>query len=133
MKFPIWLTQTPKRLFLIDGLGALVSAVMLGVVWVAFESFFGLPSSTCYFLALFPCLFAIYDAYAFFSKRQKISLLLKGIALLNTGYCVLSLALATYHYASLTTYGWVYLLLEIGIVLGLASVEWRMGTKVHLD
>jgi hypothetical protein len=54
-----WSNTNPKKLFLIDGLGALLSAILLGVVLVQLEYLFGIPKSTLYFLASLPCLFTI--------------------------------------------------------------------------
>ena len=51
----------PKKLFLIDGLGAILSAFLLGYVLVKLERVFGIPSKTLYFLATLPMFFVIYD------------------------------------------------------------------------
>ena len=63
-------TSTPKQLFILDGLGALLSAFLLGVVLVKLESVFGIPKNTLYFLAFLPCLFAIYDFYCYFQAKE---------------------------------------------------------------
>lgn len=60
----------PRRLFLIDGLGAIVSAVLLGVVLVRFEHLFGMPQKARYFLALFPSFFAGYDIFCYIQIRE---------------------------------------------------------------
>ncbi|MFT4834676.1 MAG: hypothetical protein ACI8WP_001439 [Flavobacteriaceae bacterium] len=39
-------TKNPRGLFLLDGLGEVLSAVMLGLVLVPFNEFFGFPVST---------------------------------------------------------------------------------------
>ena len=49
--------KKPKRLFIIDGIGAITSAFMLGIILVKLENIFGIPSSTLYLLAAFPMLF----------------------------------------------------------------------------
>lgn len=46
-----WGNANPKKLFQIDGLGAILSAILLGIILVRFERFFGIPVSTLYFLA----------------------------------------------------------------------------------
>jgi hypothetical protein len=55
------ITSNPKLLFLIDGVGALLSAFLLGVVLASAETTFGMPSKTLYFLATLACLFALYS------------------------------------------------------------------------
>lgn len=113
----------PQRLFLVDGLGALTSAFWLGFILVQLESIFGIPRSTLYFLALLPGIFALYNFYCFIRIKERIGLFLKVIAYLNIAYCGLSLGLAFYHYPVITYFGWIYLLLEISLVLALAKLE----------
>jgi len=120
----------PKKLFLIDGLGAILSAFLLGVVLVKFETIFGIPSSTLYLLATIPIFFATYDFYCYKKRHQKTGLSLKGIALLNLLYCCVSLGLVFYHFDTITNLGWVYILIEITIVLLLAVIEFRVGRKI---
>lgn len=118
-----------KKLFLIDGIGALLSIFLLGVVLVKFESYFGMPKPTLYFLAFWPCLFFIYDMLCFFLAKQKLNILLKGIAFANVGYCILSVVTAIFHYSSITYLGWIYISLEIIIVLIIASIEFKVANK----
>jgi len=91
-----------QNIFLIDGVGALVSAFLLAVVLVQLESYFGIPSSALYFLAVFPVIFAIYDFYCFYNVRNKLDRFLKGIAVANLLYCCLSLGVLFYHLETLT-------------------------------
>jgi len=123
--------EQPNKLFLIDGFGAALSAFLLGVVMVELEGVFGIPGPTLYFLALFPCLFAIYDMYSYRSKRKNIGELLKGIAFMNIAYSILSLGLAMYHAEVITYFGWGYLLLEIMIVIALANIELKTARDLH--
>lgn len=118
----------PKKLFVIDGIGALLSALLLGVVLVRFENLFGIPARFLYFLAAFPLLFACYDFYAY--RRLNTAFLLKGIALLNYFYCGLSLSIALRHMDSITSLGWIYMWAELGIVFVLATVEFGVGKKM---
>lgn len=78
---------TAKQLFLIDGLGALVSAFMLGIILVYLEPIFGIPKQVLYFLAMLPCCFAVYDAYCY--TRNKSGMFLKGIAVANLVYSLI--------------------------------------------
>jgi len=112
-----------RKLLLVDGIGALISAFLLGVVLVALEPIFGIPRLTLYFLALLPCLFAFYDFY-YYQKKGKAQIgALRRIAYINIGYCFLSFAFAVYHIDELTLYGWAYIIVEIIIVLALAVLE----------
>lgn len=127
MKF----NKSPKRLFIVDGVGALLSAFLLGIVLVYFESFFGIPKNVLYILASFPILFAILDFFFLFQNRTKVGRNLKLIALLNIFYCFLSIGLAVMHIDAISRFGWASISVEILIVLALAAVEYKVGQKGH--
>lgn len=115
----------PERLFLIDAFGAIISAFLLGVILVKLEGIFGIPLPALYLLALLPSGFALYDFYCFFRVKENIGLFLKGIAYINLSYCCISLGLAFYHYKKITYLGWTYVVLEIFMVIVLATLEFR--------
>ena len=120
----------PKSLFLIDGFGAIVSAFLLGIVWVKFEKTIGIPASTLYFLAMLPLLFAIYDCYCYGKEIKKTTALLKAIAVANILYCFLSLGCAFYHFKTITYFGYIYIIIEILIILVLARIELKVAQKL---
>jgi hypothetical protein len=119
-----------KKLFIIDGFGALISAFLLGVILVRYESVFGLPISTLYFLAFWPCLFVFYDLYCYFRIENKTGFFLKGIAFANITYCILSIATAFYHSTTITHVGWIYIVLEIIVVLILVKIELKVANDL---
>lgn len=125
------LTSNPKRLFLIDGFGALLSAFLLGFVLVRLEHLFGIPPSVLYILATFPIAFAVYDFLCYAMIKSNVPPFLKGIANANLLYCILSITLAFYHRQELTNLGWVYIILEITIVIFLAKVELKAATILN--
>ena len=120
----------PKQLFLIDGIGALLSAFLLGIVLVRFEHMFRIPTSVLYVLAVIPLFFAVYDFYFYRKGHQKLGLALKGIALLNLIYCSISIGVLWYHFDQVKLLGWIYIIVEIVIVLFLAMVEFKTGNEM---
>ncbi|NLR93794.1 MULTISPECIES: hypothetical protein [Flammeovirga] len=124
-----WGNQNPRKIFIIDGIGACISSVMLGVILVHFEQLFGIPISTLYVLAIFPCLFAVYDLVCYFVNIKSISIYIKGIAVFNLLYCFLSLSFGIYHKEQITLLGWSYLIAEAIIILLLASVELSINSN----
>jgi hypothetical protein len=119
----------PKTLFLIDGLGAILSALMLGVVLVHFQDLIGMPIRALYVLAFLPCLFMIYSFSCFFFLRDNWSPYLKFIAIVNFLYCLLSIGMMIVHRESLTVIGYIYFIVEIIIVLVIAGIEYRASKK----
>ena len=121
----------PKRLFILDGLGALFSAFLIGVVLVKYEAIFGIPKEVLYLLATIPVGFALFDLSSYLIKSIHISLHLRIIASLNIAYCFLSLLKAFHHQNTITIFGWFYLLSEIAIVVFLAIMEWKVSTRLR--
>ena len=124
-----WGSRNPKNLFILDGFGALLSAFLLGVVLVQFESIFGIPRSTLYILAALPCLFVLYYVLGYRSKNN--SQYLQGIARMNIGYSLVSLAFAFYHVKVISLFGWGYLVAEILIILSLAGIELAVARRIN--
>ncbi len=116
----------PKFLFLTDGVGAMVSAFLLGVILVRFEAIFGIPKSMLFLLAILPLFFAMFDFYAFKSAPDRYSRYFKVIASLNVAYCFLSIGLAFYHSEVVTYWGWGYIIGEVMIISVLIYLELKM-------
>ncbi|MFN0275123.1 MAG: hypothetical protein ACKVPJ_05225 [Chitinophagales bacterium] len=125
-----WGKDNPKKVFLVDCVGAILSAFLLGIVLVQLERIFGIPKPTLYFLATLPCLFAMYDLYCYFKISKKPGLFLKGIAIANLLYGVLSIGLAIYHCNTITQWGWAYIIGEIMIVTAIAVFEWNVANRL---
>lgn len=123
-------TLNPKKLLLIDGLGAVLSAFLLGVVLVNFESTIGVPSSTLYLLAVLPIFFAFYDIYCYQKTCNELQPFLKGIAILNLLYCCFSIGVAFYHFKTITSIGWIYILVEILIIIVLSTIELAVAKRL---
>ena len=112
-----------SRLFLVDGLGALVTASMLGLVLTTFEPAFGMPTRVLVPLASVAAVFAAYS-FTCYAKAAPPKFLLP-IAIANTLYCAATLALVLLFHESLTWLGHAYFLGEIAIVLTLVRFEVR--------
>ena len=121
--------MSAKILFIIDGLGALLSAFLLGVVLVQLENLFGMPKETLYFLAFLPCLFALYDLICYLKVKQNELFFLKGIAIANLLYCCLSILFVKQHYAQLSKLGLAYFTLELVVVVALGSIQLKTALK----
>jgi len=122
--------SSPRKLFLIDGFGAILSSFLLGVVLVKFERYIGIPASTLYLLASLPIFFASYDFYCFRKKNANYGALLKGISIINFLYCFLSIGFSFYHLETITATGWAYILIEVLIVMFIATIEFKVAKKL---
>jgi len=124
------MTLSPKMLFLIDGMGALLSAFLLGVILTRFESTFGMPRKSLYFLSFLPIIFAIYDFSCYLRIRKYWKSFLKIIAIARGIYCCISIGFVIHHFQELTNLGFIYFLLEFTIVIILASVELKTAARL---
>lgn len=117
------LTGNPRRLLLIDGLGALVTACSLAFVLAPLETYFGMPRDILYPLAIAAGCFALYSwsCYLFTDGKRPIYLAL--IATANLIYCCVTGWLLLHLHEQLTALGIIYFLLEILIILVLVRVE----------
>lgn len=112
-----------KKIFLIDSLGALLSAFLLGVVLVKFEIAFGMPSDVLYFLAALACVLAAYSYLSYLFVKENWKIFLKIIGVANVVYTFITLILVLYFYTEITILGLLYFLAEICIIVILAKIE----------
>ena len=115
-----------KNVFLLDGIGAVVSASIMGLLVAQQVSLFGLPSNDAYFLAAFPCVFFVYSIYCHFNLPVDWKPYLKMIIIANLLYCFISIGVVFYHFASLTNNGLAYFILEIIVILIVVVLELRV-------
>lgn len=113
----------PKKLFLIDSLGGLLSALLLGAFIARFENTFGMPPKVLYSLSFIACVYAIYSFVNYWRMRENWKPYMRVIAGANLLYCYLTVGLVIYYYQRLTRLGLTYFLLEIVIIIGLAIME----------
>ncbi len=122
----------PRQLFLVDGAGAFLSALMLGVVLIRLESYFGIPPRMLLILAAFPVLFVVYDLCCVMFHPRSPGLFLRIIGFANLCYVFICFFLIIDHSGSILRPGWIYLVSEMLIVaaigFGELCVSWQLAT-----
>jgi len=119
-----------KNIFLIDAIGALLSALLLIFLIAQYQSFFGFPSAVALQLSILPMIFFVYSFTCHLVRPVKFfSPLSKTIAGLNVLYCCLSIALVVYFYNQISVFGIFYFSMEKLIVLCLAIWEWKVSVR----
>ncbi len=120
------LISNPRKVFLIDGFGAIVSAFSLGILLVQFETMFGMPKEKLYYLAIAAVIFATYSlsCYFFFSNKNW-QRYLTIIAISNFIYSLITFSLIIRLSHKLIIWGFIYFLLEIIILLILIWIEYK--------
>lgn len=124
---PTLATLTVRQLFLIDALGAVLTAVMLGVLLPALEPHFGMPRRVLVPLSAVALGFAVYSATC--HRRAARARWMLVIATANALYCLGTLSLVLHFRASLTWLGVAYFLGEAVVILSLVVVEMRVALR----
>ena len=117
-----------KKIFLIDSLGALISAIILLVI-SQFESQFGISRNLSLILIPLPIIFSVFSFVSYKLDNEKWKSLLKIIAIANLSYCCLTLYLTLINFATLKNLGITYFVVEIFIIFLLAMFELKIANK----
>ena len=124
----------PKKIFLIDGAGALLTALTLIFAPVLLPGIFGLPQAQTMLLGSIAVCIAVYSLYNYVRfNPTRWKLLLRIIALANLAYCLLSLVVLLYFYKQVTVIGWIYFTGEIAIIISLFLWEMNILNRYNLE
>lgn len=127
--FQHFLAWTPRRLFLVDALGALLTTSILGFILPHFAQSWGIPRRDLYFLAGGVLLLFFYSISIFLIQPRYWLMYLRIIAGANFSYCLLTLALLWHWRQSAQALAYAYFIGEALVIFGIALLEWRYGQK----
>jgi hypothetical protein len=119
------LISNPRTLLLIDGIGALVTALLLVLIRNVFNEYFAMPVAVLNMLAGIAFCFSLFSLGSYALARASWRSCLHIISIANLLYCCLTLGLLVYHYQQVTALAIAYFLGEAGIIFGLVVVERR--------
>jgi len=114
----------PRRIFLFDALGALLTATILGGILPSFSETLGMSARLLYLLGGLALLFFVYSFLVFLIRPFAWVGYLQVIALANFSYCLLTLGLLWYWQDHLNPLAWVYFIGEALVIMGIAALEW---------
>ncbi len=118
-----------KNIFLVDGIGALVTATIMGLILPALNQYIGMPLNVLYGLCGLGLVYAAYSLSCFFFANHDKPVFLMIIMWANFLYCPLTLVLTYLHFDQLTTLGVIYFIAEIPVLLGIVFIEWKVYQK----
>lgn len=124
------LASEPKKLFLIDSLGAILTVFFLFVVLRNFDEYVGMPKNILTYLSITGALFCIYSTACFFFLKKHWTPFIIAISIANLLYAILTMGLLIIYSPVLTTIGLTYFLLEIAIICGLVYIELKVATAI---
>jgi hypothetical protein len=129
-KIVLKLAQKPKKLFLIDAIGAMITTVILVVILFNFNHYFGISKTTFSYLSLFVAFLCIYSTTCFFFLKDNWVIYIRIISSANLLYCLLTLGLMIFNHAELTIIGLIYFLVEMVIIIGLVYIELSVANTI---
>lgn len=121
------LVRSPRTLFLVDGVGALVTALLVGVVLPTLGEHIGTPRPVLRALAMTAAVLAAYSLTCAATRPKRWPGYLRGIALANAAYCVVTAAFLIRFSATLHALDWLYFVGEIVVVCALVTFELRVA------
>jgi O-antigen/teichoic acid export membrane protein len=116
----------PRKIFLLDGIGALATALLLLALVAPLEGFFKMPATMVYKLSILAVAFAIYSLSCWYGNPKQWKRYLAIIASANLLYCLLTLALVLYHWDTISVWGIAYFGVEMLVIVLLVAIETRV-------
>ncbi len=120
------LAQKPRALFLVDGIGAFITAFLLLVILRTFNEYVGMPPAVLTCLSIIAAAFCLNSMACYFLLNNNWQPFLKAISVANLFYCCLTMGLIIYNYKNLTSLGIIYFLAEIIIIVVLVYLELKV-------
>jgi hypothetical protein len=117
-------------LFLIDSLGAVLTAFFLFVLMRPFNEYIGIPETVLTFLSVIAICFCVYSATCFLFLKGRRTPFIRLIGIANLLYCALTTGLLIKYFPLLKIIGTIYFLIEIIIICVLGYVELNVATEI---
>lgn len=115
------LKTNPKRIFLIDALGALLTSILLFGVLAQLEQYFGMPSNALYVLSVIAfCLF-VYSIICHQLIKSNWKPFLRMVMIFNSIYLLFSIGLIFSCFEKISGLGFIYFIVEF-IVIGIIII-----------
>lgn len=120
---------TNRKLFLVDGLGALLSFSCLSSIALFFPEWIGLPEKSFLILCIFAFLLSVYSLTMASLKREVSGYFFRILAIANSTYCLVSIYFLVSNWVQITPFGVTYLTLEKLVVGILVYFEIKKGNQ----
>lgn len=124
-----YFSEKQQALFVIDSIGAFMTAFSLFVIVPQFMVHFGMPEKQLTFLSAIAACFGIYSAACFLFLKGSLTPYIRFIGMANLLYCALTIGLLIGYYPMMTTIGITYFVMEIVIICALSYLEFQVTTS----
>lgn len=117
------LAREPKKLFLVDSFGAMLTAFFLFIIMKNYNDYFGMPPNILTSLVIVAAVFSIYSLSCFLFLKECFTTYIVVISITNLLYSLFTAGCLIVYYPILTTICIVYFLLEIAVISLLVYIE----------
>lgn len=121
--------SNPRKVFLVDCVGATLTVFFLLVILAKHEGIFGMPKQIVYYLASIASLFAFYSLLCYVANFKNWPRYLRIIMTANLVYCCLTITAVIYYFNKLTFLGILYFLMEVLLIIAVVVME-KMTTTI---
>lgn len=121
--------EKQKTLFLVDSVGAFMTAFFLFVVMRQYDEYFGMPERELIYLSAIAASYCIYSAACYLFVQRAIVHFMAFIGFANIIYSVVTIILMIRYYPILTKIGVLYFMTEIVVIWALSYLELRVATE----
>jgi hypothetical protein len=125
------LSNNAKVVFLIDAIGALLSALFIFIILNYFENQIGLPAKTLIFLIIIAIVLSIFSFCCYLFQNNNLKQNLKVISRANILYCILTIFTLFAYRQVITKLGLLYFIFEIFIIFLIVKVELKTIYKLN--
>lgn len=124
--------KKPNALFLVDSIGAFISAFCLLIISRYYSDYFGINHSTLQLLTILPIVFCIYSACCYFLIKRSYKPFILIIAIANFLYCLITLVFISYFFTAISILGLSYFILEIIVIAYILYLEFTVAFKCQI-
>lgn len=125
-----YFTNNPKQLFLLDAIGAFITATFIGIVMKNNIDTFGLPNEIAFICVIIATSFFCYSGLCYLLLKKNWQLMLAIIAIGNSLYIGLTTYFLFTLYSQLTSFGKLYLISEILTIVMVVTIEFSVAMKL---
>lgn len=127
-----YFTRKPGTLFLLDGLGAALTALSLFFVLRPYSDCLGMPENLLTCMTVIGLVYCAYSLSCSFILKDHWATYLSIIGIGNFLYCFLTIILLYSYHSDLTPIGLTYFLAEMLIIVLLASLELKVANRLSV-
>jgi hypothetical protein len=125
------IAESPRKIFTIDAIGAIVSALSLYVLVLPLNTYFGVPLSIVWILGGVSLAFFLFSLFCNLTTGKHDAIKLRIVITANLLYGILTAILVLWNHSSITGLGIAYFVAEYSVIIALVLLERECLKKLN--